>query len=183
MALITTNSLYGSIRDSKSLTGYNSDRQQKEVKRIKYKVLNDLLIPMTQNKWDKINENILIMTKYKKQTELFYDLYKTEDLLLLKTLFDTFELVLLEHKKILKYQEENSVNTEDDRNVATFFQHMTPLQLKPEYEIYKYILGKPDIKKNETYDKNILSDILKLLEKEEIEFSHIINFVKKKYRR
>jgi hypothetical protein len=55
------------------------------------------------------------------------------------------------------------------------------IKLKPEYEIYNLILGKPNKKQDEIYIEAIIKDIEKLLLLENINFNKIKEFITKKY--
>jgi hypothetical protein len=55
------------------------------------------------------------------------------------------------------------------------------VRLKPEYEIYDVILGKPDRKLNEKYNEDIIKDIERLLSNDNINFNIIKEIINKKY--
>jgi len=58
------------------------------------------------------------------------------------------------------------------------------IRLKPEYELYDLIVGKPDRRKNEKYDEDTIHCIQSLLKIENINFQRIkenvIHFLSKK---
>jgi hypothetical protein len=55
------------------------------------------------------------------------------------------------------------------------------IRLKPEYEIYDVILGKPNRNNNEKYDMIIISEIEFLLKKNDINFIIIQQYLFSKY--
>ena len=58
-------------------------------------------------------------------------------------------------------------------NLASFI-HKTPyVRLKAEYEIYHLLYGKPNRKKNESYNKEKIQEISNLLENDDITFDEI----------
>ena len=185
MALISNNNLCGCSISSNSLSGTNymniNSSQQNIAKQFHFKLLNDMIIPLLHKQWDKLNENMLIIDSFKSKLTKYYNQYKTDDLLLLKSLLDTFEIILAEHKQLSTYEEQvNSLN-QNGSPVASFTRKVTSLKLKPEYEIYNYIFGKPNIKNNEKYDNTIIMNIEGLLQNENLNFKDIVNYIKQKY--
>jgi len=57
----------------------------------------------------------------------------------------------------------------------------TMIRLKPEYEIYDNIIGKPKREKNESYNELIIKDIQLLLKNENITFNKIKDIILNKY--
>ena len=52
------------------------------------------------------------------------------------------------------------------------------LRLKPEFELYNLIIGRPDFKSGKTYDQTMLNNIIILLKVENITFEQIKNKIK-----
>lgn len=114
---------------------------------MKKKMIDKLLIPLFQKKWDKVDENLLLFGN------TFRALKDEMYLYLLKTI----ELLVQEHKMKLAPSEPQLMFI------------LPPIKLKPEYEIYKLIFG------NSKYDDAKLERIRKLLKKENITFDKIKN--------
>jgi hypothetical protein len=55
------------------------------------------------------------------------------------------------------------------------------IRLKPEYELYDCILGKPKRENNEFYNELIIKDISKLLSDDRINYNKIKDIIVKKY--
>ena len=55
------------------------------------------------------------------------------------------------------------------------------IKLKPEYEIYNLIFGRPEKIKNQMYDELIINDISNLLFINDINFNKIKNYINNKY--
>jgi hypothetical protein len=110
---------------------------------MKKKMIDKLLIPLFQQKWDKVNENyILFSPRFRAffKDEMYLYLLKTIGLLLQNRSTPEQQLVFV----------------------------LPPIQLKPEYEIYKLLFGIP-----KHYDDEKLKKIKKLLKKENITFDKI----------
>jgi len=114
---------------------------------MKKKMIDKLLIPLFQKKWDKVDENLLFFGN------TFRALKDEMYLYLLKTI----ELLVQEHKM------------KSAPNEPQLMFVLPPIKLKPEYEIYKLIFG------NSKYDDAKLERIRKLLKKENITFDKIKN--------
>jgi len=122
---------------------------QKNTDEMSKKLVDKLLIPLTQQKWNIVNENYILlnsrMRNYFADNDVFLHFLKSLE-------------IILKHKPSEK---ENSL---------VFV--LPPIQLKPEYEIYKLLFGIP-----EEYDKGRLNHIRKLLKKENITFEKIKNSI------
>ena len=57
----------------------------------------------------------------------------------------------------------------------------TQIKLKPEYEVYDAIIGRPVIKNNEKYNDIIIKDIERLLRYNNVDFNKINIFITNKY--
>ena len=55
------------------------------------------------------------------------------------------------------------------------------IKIKPEYELYNAILGKPLREKNETYKEEIIKDIQKCMIMENISFQKMKEIITNKY--
>lgn len=108
------------------------------------KLIDKLLIPLFQKKWDIVNENLLLFGDIRFKDEMYLYLLKM------------IELLVQEHKMKSAPSEQQLVFV------------LPPIKLKPEYEIYKLIFGIP-----KKYDEDKLERIRKLLKKENITFDKI----------
>jgi len=149
-----------------------------EINNLKIKILNDLIIPFISKQWKVLEENLLFIDKTKHNINYYYNTYKLNDLLLYKEIIRAFELVINEHEQLVDL--EKKMYGKDD-NFSTLF-HKTPMiKLKPEYEIYDSIIGKPKRKLNEKYNEEIIDFIQKLLLKDNITFNKIKELLKKQF--
>ena len=112
---------------------------------LKKKMIDKLLIPLFQKKWEKVNENLI----------LFGDKFRTLKDEIYLYLLKTIDLLVQEHKMKPAPSEPQLMFV------------LPPIKLKPEYEIYKLIFG------NTKYDKEKLERIRKLLKIENITFDKI----------
>lgn len=137
--------LFGNTLSENNLFGTTTipDLREEEMKK---KLVDKVLIPLFQKKWDKANENYII---YGPRFKTF--LKDEVNSYLLKTV----GLLLHEYKKPIDSQ---------------LIYVLPPVQLKPEYEIYKLLFGIP-----KQYDKEKLFRIKNLLKKENITFDKIKN--------
>lgn len=128
-----------------NLFGYKSLAPETQLKQ---KMIDKLLIPLFQKKWDEVRENFLLFGPRFRllKDEIYHYLLKTIDLLL----------------------QERRINPTPANPELVFI--LPSIQLKPEYEIYKLIFGIP-----KQYDKDKLERIRKLLNKENITFDKIKN--------
>ena len=96
-----------------------------------------------------------------------------------KEILTSFEAVMVEHNQLEKL--EKKLYASEDATMFSAIYKTTPIRLKPEYEIYDIILGKPNRNNNEKYDVMIISEIEFLLKKSDINFRIIQQFLFNKY--
>ena len=174
---LTGNNSYNPI----NLTGAILTREKNipaDIKKIKILILNNLLIPLISKEWKTLNENLFCLEKAKKKINYYYDTYKLDDLLIYKEIIKAFEYFISEHQQ-LEDLERKIYGTNE--TVSTMIYKTTMIRLKPEYEIYNIIIGKPDRRKNEKYNEIIIKDIERLLRNDNINFNKIREIITNKY--
>ena len=161
-----------------SLRGLNTNNYiiSPELKVLKINILNNLLIPLISNKWDILYENICLLDNIKERIR-FYDNKNMEDLTIYKEIIKAIEVIYFEHKQLEKLEQQ----VYGAENVSTMHYKTSLIKLKPEYEIYNVIMGKPDKYKKEKYNDLIISDIKLLLRNNNIVFNTIREFIINKY--
>ena len=150
-----------------------------EINKIKIKILNDLIIPFISKQWKVLEENLLFIHKSKKIIDNYYNIYKLDDLLIYKEIIKSFELIINEHNQLIDL--EKKMYGTQENNFSTIFYKTTMIKLKPEYEIYDSIIGKPKKKMNEKYNEEINNYIQFLLTKENINFNKIKELIIKRF--
>ena len=160
-----------------------------EINQLKSSIINKFIIPIKNKQWTTLHENLFTLNRIKTKINHYYDSFKTNDLLVYKELVDTFESIDTEHQKleILNNNMNNVNKTTDANNVSnlnfsTLAYKTAMLKLKPEYEIYNLVIGKPNIRLQQKYNEYIIKDIEKLLSVDNITFSKIKEIITKKYR-
>lgn len=149
-----------------------------KLNKLKRHILSNYLIPLYSEQWNILNKNKLLIDETIKQINVYYKLYKLDELIIflellkiIKILFNTNDLLTdLEAKTKAKY---------DKNNIINMVYKTTKIQILPEYEIYNNIIGKPSIK--EPYNENIINDIKMLISKENITYDKIQEYLLKKY--
>jgi hypothetical protein len=158
-----------------------------EIKKIKIHILNNLIIPLMSKQWKVLNENILCLNKIKKKLDYYYDMYKLDELLIYKEMLLFFDYIICQNQQLVNLERKLYLNSnQGDENTNTNFSTMvyttnTIIKLKPEYELYNLILGKPDKKLNQKYNGSIISSIQKMLTDDNITFNIIKETIIKKY--
>jgi len=158
-----------------------------EIKKIKIHILNNLIIPLVSKQWKVLNENILCLNKIKKKLDYYYDMYKLDELLIYKEIMLFFDYIICQNQQLVNLERKLYLNTnQGDENINTNFSTMiyttnTIIKLKPEYELYNLILGKPDKKLNQKYNGSIISSIQNMLTDDNITFNIIKETIIKKY--
>jgi hypothetical protein len=96
-----------------------------------------------------------------------------------KELINAFEAILLEHQQLEEL--EKTIYGGDSKDVTTMIYRTAMIRLKPEYEIYDILYGKPKRSENEEYNMVIVEYIERLLKIEGITFHKIKEYALIKY--
>ena len=151
----------------------------RDIKNIKIQIMNNILLPLISKKWKTLRENLICLDSLKQKINSYYEIYKLDDLMIYKEILNSFEAVMVEHTQLEKL--EKKLYASEDATMFSAIYKTTPIRLKPEYEIYDIILGKPNRNNNEKYDVMIISEIEFLLKKSDINFRIIQQFLFNKY--
>jgi len=164
-----------------SLTGkyYCSSFIPPDIKEIKISILNNLIFPLISKQWQTLQENMYCLKTIKQKLDYYYDSYKIEDLLIYKEIINAFEYILNEHEQLEELEQKMYGTTKD---VSTIIYKTTMIRLKPEYEIYNLLLGKPDRNLNQKYNESILKEIEQMLLMPNPSFNKIKTYILNKYK-
>jgi len=169
-----TQSLCGKDKMQPSnLLGKNDSMQKnipQEIKTLKIKIMNVIILPLISRQWSQLYENRFFLEGIKIKLDHYYKLYKLEDLLLYKNIIHAFELMLNEHNQLTDL-ERQLYKTEGGFTSIVYKTAM--IKLKPEYELYDAIFGKPKRENNQIYNDSIIAMIQHLLTRENMTFQKI----------
>jgi hypothetical protein len=174
---ITNNTLSGKFNYESTLSGKMEIKiydNYDKIKEIKIYLLNKILLPAIQNNWDKLKENLLCLDNIQNKLNYYSEKNPLGELDYYKNLVHLTELLMLKDNEI-KILEKSNIGSDD---IGKLFYKTCYVKLKPEYEIYNLILGKP--KKGECYNTNIINNISSLLKKDNISFQEIKSNIENK---
>ena len=167
---ITNNTLSGKFNFESSLSGkieIKIDSNYSKIKEIKIYLLNKILLPAIQKKWVELKENLLCLEHIQQKINYYSEKYPLSELDYYKNLIQLTESLMAKEDEIKRLSNMNM--TTDD--ITKIYYHTSYIKLKPEYEIYNLILGKPP--KSKGYESNIINNINVLLKKNNISFQEI----------
>jgi hypothetical protein len=95
---------------------------------------------------------------------------KIEDVVIYKDILKAVEVMVSEHKQLDELEKTIYGSAND---VSTMVFKTAMIRLKPEYEIYDMIFGRPNRNKLEQYDEKIIYKIIELLKTNDITFDKI----------
>jgi len=142
-----------------------------EIKNLKIKIMNNIVLPLISKQWKQLHENMFFLENIKAKIDNYYKLYKTEDLLVYKDIVTAFELIFNEHRQLEDL--EKQVYSGKMGDFTSIIYKTTTIKLKPEYELYDTIFGKPRRDKNQTYNDSAIIFIRRALTQENITFKKI----------
>lgn len=145
-------------------------KEPQDITHLKKNIINKIILPIISKKWKKIEENMFSFEKMNRQIDMYSKYYNKDDLLIYKDILKALELFVIEHKQ-LDELEKTMYGSEND--ISTMIYKTTMIRLKPEYEIYDAIFGKPKKNKNHEYDLNKIQEIQECLQIEDVDFDQI----------
>jgi hypothetical protein len=166
-----------------NICGYNSTDSlsiniPNEVKKLKIQILNYYIIPFTSKNWKSLEENLVFFDVVIKKLTSFNTRYPNLNLKIYADLLYSFQTAVFLNMENTNLEEKLY---KSDSNMSTILFKTVMLRIKPEYEIYNLIFGKPNFKCEESYNTNILNDILTLLNTDNITFTQIKTNISNKY--
>jgi hypothetical protein len=146
-----------------------------EIKRLKEAILTQIFVPLLSNQWEILYQNVFFLDILKKKIHSYHSFSVwREELSVYLDMLNLLEKVISEHRQLEEIEKKmyGSVGGETEE-VVSFVYKTTAIRMKPEYEIYDAIFGKPQREKNEKYPEEVLQEIQRMLTKENITFAKI----------
>jgi hypothetical protein len=152
-----------------------------EIKKLKIRIMDTLLLPLLSKQWNILKNNLFLLDSFKQKITFYYNSYKLEEILLYKDIISLCELFVNQNSQIV--DTENKMHNSSNNSITniSFVYKTTMIKLKPEYEIYDSILGKPQKIKKQTYNDTIIYEIQKLITVENITYEKIKDHIEKKF--
>lgn len=142
-----------------------------EIKKLKIRILNLFWLPLLSKKWQTIQRNLFLLDGLKKKIENYYRSYQLEDLLLYKDVLGLFEFFVEQQVQLESMEKQLYQNPKNQ--IISMVYRTTMIKLKPEYELYDHILGKPMREKQETYREEVIEEIQRTMMFEDINYQKI----------
>jgi len=142
-----------------------------EIKNLKIQIITNIILPLISKQWGQLYENMFFLETMKVKLDRYHKLYKMEDLLLYKDIIRAFENVMNEHTQLADL--EKKIHTNKGEEFTSIVYKTTMIRLKPEYELYDAIFGKPKREKNQSYNEETIQFIQRLMNQDNITFKKI----------
>ena len=171
------------INNSNNLTGkkhINNDNiiENVDIQKLKMQIMSIVLFPIITQQWNIIIENKFVISVIKKKIDKLYKKYyekyyhhnhpTLKDLIFYKDVLMLAESVINEHVELTELEKKLYGKNND---VSTIVFRTKMIKLRPEFEVYNLLIGKPE--KEMSYDDDILSYIKQLVNQEDITFDKI----------
>ena len=142
-----------------------------EIKTLKIQIISNIILPLISKQWGQLYENMFFLENMKLKLDRYYQMYRMEDLLLYKDIIRAFENVFNEHTQLADL--EKKIYSSKGDEFTSIVYKTTMIRLKPEYELYDAIFGKPKREKNQMYNEDAIQLIQRLLNQNNITFKKI----------
>ena len=133
-----------------------------KINKLKVHILTNYVIPLYSEQWNILNKNKLLIDETIKQINVYYKLYKLDELTIFLELLKMIKIFLNTNDLLIDLEDKTKAKY-DKNNIINMVYKTTRVQILPEYEIYNSIIGKPN--KKEPYNQYIINDIKKLISK------------------
>lgn len=149
-----------------------------KINNLKKYILTNYIIPLYSEQWHIINKNKLLIDETINQINIYYKLYKLDDLAVFLELLKIIK-ILIDKNEMLDDLNDKSKRAHDKNSIISMVYKTTKIRILPEYEMYNIILGKPN--KYAPYNEVIINDIKTLMTRPNITYDAINEYVHKKY--
>jgi hypothetical protein len=167
-----------------TITGKNNEFKKNipsEIKELKIKIMKTIILPLISRQWKMLYQNIFALDFLRKKVKFYYNVYKLDELLIYIDILNILEVIIGEHIQLEDLEKKLYGANNENTSVTSLIYKTTMIRLKPEYELYDNIIGKPKKDKNQVYNSIIIEDIQKLLLINNIDFNKIKNIITSKY--
>ena len=169
--IIFPNNLQG-----KSINNFNKSKIiPLPVNKLKKSIINNFIIPIHLNNWTSIKENFFLLDKIQQKINKYKDNYDNHDLEIYEHLITFIKNIFDQHNEFQELESKLYGKNTLENNLATLIYKTPTIRLKPEYEIYNLIFGKPDKKNQETYNMSYINEIQQMLSEDDVTFEKIKN--------
>jgi len=152
-----------------------------EINKLKVRILDLFILPLLSKQMSKIQENRFLIDFFKDKLDSYYKLYKLDDLLWYKDLLSAFDVFADQQVQLEENEKKMNAVNASKNEIITMQYRTAMIKLKPEYELYNSILGRPKRELKETYKEEIIVDIQKYMTLENITFQKMKEFITNKY--
>lgn len=169
-------------RNEINLSGKNDNKPSPNYKinNLKKYILTNYIIPLYSEQWQIINKNKLLIDETIKQANVYYKLYKLDDLSIFLELLKILKILIDKNDTLndLNLKDKSKI-VYDKNSIISMVYKTTKIRILPEYEMYNSMLGKPN--KQTHYNEEIISDIKMLMTRPNITYDAINEYVHNKY--
>ena len=151
-----------------------------EIQQFKIQIINSFLLPLYSKRWQYLKENFFLIESFKQKIHYLYNKYKSDEIILYFDMINLCEILVDNFVKLEMEEKLNMTNKVEQLSVSLVYK-TAMIKLKPEYELYDSIRGKPQRSNNEEYNEDIIEDIQKLMVMDNINYELIKSFIDKKY--
>lgn len=151
-----------------------------ELLNIKTQIMTIILFPIISQQWTVVMENRFIISiikdKIEKMYNKYYKMYRIinpqhvvlKDVAFYRDVITLAEAIIIEHDDVTDLERKLYGKRSD---VGTLVFRTKMIKLKPEYEVYNLVIGRPG--KGECYNEKTIHYIKELVEQENITFDKI----------
>lgn len=153
-----------------------------DVQSLEILIMDNIILPLVGSQWKTVNENLFLIPILQEKLKRYYAMYGMPELLLYQNILTIYSNVLNEHKTVVDL-EKTLIGAGESDDIINVVYKTKMIILKPEYNLYNLIMGVPNFSAAETYDKEIISDIVYLIALDNVSFKIVKDFVLNKYTR
>ena len=152
-----------------------------EINKLKIRILDLFILPLLSKQSSKIQENRFLLERFKEKLSTYHKMYKIDELSLYKEMLSIFEVFADQQLQLDATNATLQKNNSSKDEIISMMYITTMIKIKPEYELYNSILGRPKRELNETYREPIIQDIQRCMIMENITFQKMKEIISNKY--
>ena len=166
------------VTNSSSTVQYN---ENPNITNLKTNIMSLYIIPTISKKWQVVTQNLPFLDGIYNQIDNLTRVYSDTSLVIYTNILRVLEQMVQLQVRLVNLEQHESEEYGEYRQVSHLSYDTVLMRLRPEYELYNLIIGRPDFSKKETYRTEIISDIVILLNNEYTSYDFIKTSILSKY--
>ena len=171
-----------SLQSTLATIGSNAHATENpNISKLKALIMTLYIIPMIGKNWQVVTQNLPFLDGIYSQIDNLTRVYSDTSLVLYTNILKILEQMVQLNVRLINLEKHEADEYGEYRQVSHLSYDTVLMRLRPEYELYNLIIGRPDFSKKETYRTEVIADIVILLNNQYTSYDSIKTTILSKY--